>query len=102
MSRIDDGSQVTTEAVITNGRISAVVDPTTGLLSAVVLRDGRRVPITQNFYVYEAEGRKTGEKPSGAYAFNPANRRPKAVADRAAYKVVRGPLVEEVHQVRSH
>lgn len=39
-----------------------------------------------------------GEKPSGAYAFNPTPTGPREAASRVSIRVMRGPLVEEVHQ----
>lgn len=62
------------------------------------MRDGRRVPIQQNFFIYDAETRKTGEKPSGAYAFNPGPQKPRPSTIKATVKVIRGLLVEEIHQ----
>ena len=87
--------------MITNGKFSAVFDSQTGLLQGLILKDGRRVPFGQNFFVYDAEGRKMGEKPSGAYAFNPASKEPRTHVRTTSFKVVKGPLVEEVHQVFS-
>lgn len=101
MSQVFPGSQFVSEATISNGKISAIVDAKTGLLSAVVLRDGRRVPLQQNFFIYDAKNRKTGEKPSGAYAFNPSPYQPRPATIKAAIKVIRGPLVEEIHQTFS-
>ena len=98
MSQILDGSQFTDEVSIGNGRISAVFDPKTGLLTSAQLKDGRRVPLQQNFFIYDSEGRKTGEKTSGAYAFNPSPYKPRAAAGRALIKIIKGPLVEEIHQ----
>ena len=99
-SHIRDGTtyRQDEEIIITNGRLSAIFDRTSGLLSSVIARDGRRVNIRQNFFTYTAEGKKAGEKPSGAYAFNPTSSGPVPSSTRASIRVVRGDLVQEVHQ----
>ena len=87
------------DVVITNGRLSALFDPVTGLLKGIVTKDGRRQVLRQNFLVYDAEGKKLGEKPSGAYAFNPTADKPAPASNKVTLRVIKGPLVEEVHQV---
>lgn len=89
------------EVTITNGKLSAVFDSQTGLMKGLVLKDGRKVPLGQNFFIYDAEGRKMGEKPSGAYAFNPSPKEPRTHMKLSSFKVVKGPLFEEIHQVFS-
>ncbi|RWS16012.1 lysosomal alpha-mannosidase-like protein, partial [Dinothrombium tinctorium] len=98
MSQIYESPQFYEEATISNGRVSVIVDGQSGLLKSVILKDGRKVDITQNFFIYQAESRFSGEKPSGAYAFNPTETQPLPVSEIASFKVIRGPLVEEIHQ----
>lgn len=89
------------EVLFGNARISGVIDSETGLLSGIQFADGRRLPFKQNFHYYDADGKYRPEKISGAYIFNPADRGPQRVATRAEVEIVRGPVVEEVHQVFS-
>lgn len=84
--------------MITNGRLSAMFDRETGLLDSVITKDGRRLSLRQNFLTYDSEGKKIGEKPSGGYAFNPTPDKPAPVSSKVTIRVIRGPLVEEVHQ----
>lgn len=86
MSQVIDGSLLNDEVTISNSRLSVAIDPKTGLLSAVTLKDGSRVPISQNFFIYDAEGRKMGEKPSGAYAFNPSPYKPRPASSKVTFK----------------
>lgn len=86
--------------VFGNSRISAIIDRDSGLLKAIQFSDGRRMSFKQNFFYYDAEG-KYPERVSGAYIFNPNERGPQRVAPRAEIEIIRGPVVEEVHQVFS-
>lgn len=76
-----------------------VIDGLTGFLKEVQLPNGETVPLVQSFWYYQATSRYSGEKPSGAYAFNPSHKNPHIVNTKASYKIFRGPLVDEVHQV---
>ena len=69
-----------------------------GILKEVILKNGQIIPLTQNFWYYQGEDRFRGEKPSGAYAFNPSHHIPHQISNTATYKVIRGRLVDEVHQ----
>lgn len=84
-----------------NSRISGIIDQTTGLLKAIQFADGRRLPFKQNFYYYDADGKYRPEKNSGAYIFNPSDRGAQRIAPKAEIEIIRGPVVEEVHQVFS-
>lgn len=84
-----------------NSRISGIIDQTTGLLKAIQFADGRRLPFKQNFYYYDADGKYRPEKNSGAYIFNPSDRGAQRIAAKAEIEIIRGPVVEEVHQVFS-
>lgn len=89
------------DIVFGNSRISGIIDGSTGLLAGIQFADGRRLPFKQNFHYYDAEGKYRPEKVSGAYIFNPNDRGSQRVANRADIEIVRGPVVEEVHQVFS-
>lgn len=89
------------DLIFGNARISGIIDQNTGLLKAIQFADGRRLPFKQNFYYYDADGKYRPEKNSGAYIFNPSDRGAQRVAPKADIEVVRGPVVEEVHQVFS-
>lgn len=39
------------------------------------------------------------EKPSGAYAFNPQEDNPVDMARNIPFRILKGPLVQEIHQV---
>lgn len=71
-----------------------------GLLEAVE-SNGASSKLTQTFFYYEgAEGdnREFKNRSSGAYIFRP-NSSERIISDRAMVRVVRGTIVEEVHQV---
>lgn len=55
--------------------------------------------VRQNFYKYESPSRSSG-RPSGAYIFRPRTGALE-IAARAQVRVIRGDLVDEVHQVSS-
>lgn len=95
-------SQVQGDMIFGNSRISGIIDQNTGLLKAIQFADGRRLPFKQNFYYYDADGKYRPEKNSGAYIFNPSDRGSMPVVPKVAeVEVIRGPVVEEVHQVFS-
>lgn len=89
------------DILLHNGKIGIVIDGITGFLKEVQLTTGENVPLVQSFWYYQATGSYTGEKPSGAYAFNPSHKNPYIVNTKASYKIFRGSLVDEVHQVFS-
>lgn len=97
-SHIIDGSITTKDVILQNGKISIKIDGKTGLLKEIGLKNGQIVPLTQNFWFYQGEDRFRGEKPSGAYAFNPSHHIPHQVSNTASYRIIRGNLVDEVHQ----
>lgn len=66
-------------------------------MKEVILSRNRRVPLKQNFHIYRGET-SYGERASGAYAFNPTSEGSSPATDRVTYKVIKGPLVEEIHQ----
>ena len=97
-SQTIEGSTASKDIVLDNGKISIKIDGQTGLLKEVGLKNGQKVPLSQNFWYYQGEDRFRGEKPSGAYAFNPSHHIPHHVSNAASYKIIRGKLVDEVHQ----
>ena len=97
-SQITDGGAVGEDVVLNSGKLSIKIDGNTGLLKEVGLKNGQKIPLSQNFWYYQGEDRFRGEKPSGAYAFNPSHHIPHQVANGASFKIVRGRLVDEVHQ----
>ena len=70
-------------------------------MKEIQLPTGESIPLIQSFWYYQATSRYSGEKPSGAYAFNPSHKNPYIVNTKASYKIFRGSLVDEVHQVFS-
>jgi lysosomal alpha-mannosidase len=97
-SQIRDGVSYLEDVTLDNGKISITIDKETGLLKEVELKNGKKVPLTQNFWYYQGEDRFRGEKPSGAYAFNPTHHVPHGSTNAASFKIIRGDLVDEVHQ----
>ncbi|XP_029840933.2 lysosomal alpha-mannosidase [Ixodes scapularis] len=83
---------------IDNGKYRLFVDPVTGLLERVlVLSTSQEIPFRQSIFMYRAyEG--LSEKPSGAYSFNPATEEPLDLGGSVNYSLVKGPLVQEIHQ----
>lgn len=89
------------EILFGNARINGIIDAETGLLSGIQFADGRRLPFKQNFHYYDADGKYRPEKLSGAYIFNPVDRGSQPISRKAQIEIVRGPVVEEVHQIFS-
>ncbi|CAG2122386.1 unnamed protein product, partial [Medioppia subpectinata] len=85
-SQITDGSTSSGDVILENGRISIKIDGKTGLLKQIGLKNGQLVPFKQNFFYYQGEDRFRGEKPSGAYAFNPSHHIPHEVSNAATFK----------------
>ena len=87
LSQVIDGTLLDDEVAISNSRLSIAIDPKSGLMTAVKLDDGTRVPLSQNFFIYDAQGTEVeGEKPSGAYAFNPIDGKPRPASRNATFK----------------
>lgn len=87
------------DVLLHNGKIGIVIDGNNGFIKQLQLTNGENIPFVQSFWYYQATGAYNGEKPSGAYAFNPAHKNPYIVNTKASYKIFRGSLVDEVHQV---
>lgn len=69
-----------------------------GLMAAVANKNVK-MKVKQNFYVYPAAGGFSNNA-SGAYSFRPNVTKAFEIADTASVKVIRGAVVDEVHQVR--
>ncbi|XP_071068858.1 lysosomal alpha-mannosidase-like isoform X2 [Dasypus novemcinctus] len=84
---------------IKNKHIRAAFDPNTGLLVELENLDQKLVlPVEQAFYWYNANiGDKLSSQVSGAYIFRP-EQDAKPVRNSAATRLVKTPLVQEVHQ----
>lgn len=89
------------DVLLHNGKIGILIDGITGFMKEIQLPSGDHIPMVQSFWYYQANGRYSGSKPSGAYAFSPSHKNPYIVNTKASYKIYRGPLVDEVHQVFS-
>ncbi|XP_055684931.1 lysosomal alpha-mannosidase isoform X1 [Lutzomyia longipalpis] len=71
-----------------------------GFLSSISLEDGSEHKLSQNFFYYEGavgDNRVFKNRSSGAYIFRP-NSTERWVTDHVNVKVIKGPVVEEVHQ----
>ncbi|RWS26131.1 lysosomal alpha-mannosidase-like protein, partial [Leptotrombidium deliense] len=106
ITRIKKQEQNTTVSVsnatsITNGNITLSINNNTGLLSEISLNDNRKMNLSQSLFVYEAEGILSKDKPSGAYAFNPMTEKPYKISKNVEVKIIKGSLVEEIHQTFS-
>lgn len=62
-------------------------------------KTGVNIPIQQSYFRYgSSEGDNTDSQASGAYIFRPSESSPTIVSRSVPFKVIRGPLVDEVHQ----
>ncbi|CAN7993668.1 unnamed protein product, partial [Ixodes hexagonus] len=92
------------EISIENEKYRLMIDATTGLLSEVVILErGETVSLRQSFHCYEAhhsrnDGQNTGG-PSGAFVFNPASDEPYDLGTHVTYRVVKGNVAQEIHQI---
>lgn len=85
---------------IENERYRVHINPRTGLVSSIQLRGsgGVSVQLKQQIAVYDITQEDLSRmREPGAYVFA-AEREPKPVARKVNYTVVKGPLVEEIHQ----
>lgn len=72
-----------------------------GLLSSVT-SENAEMKVRQNFFIYEAfsgDNREFKNRSSGAYIFRPNVTEALQIVSRADVKVIKGDLVDEVHQV---
>ncbi|XP_037554670.1 lysosomal alpha-mannosidase-like [Dermacentor silvarum] len=85
---------------IENERFRVVVNPETGLVSSVVLL-GRQltVQLRQTFGAYLFAVKAPGNmSPPGHYVFS-AYREAEDMGDQVTYRIVKGPVVQEIHQI---
>uniref|UniRef100_A0A8C9K0Y5 Lysosomal alpha-mannosidase n=1 Tax=Panthera tigris altaica TaxID=74533 RepID=A0A8C9K0Y5_PANTA len=85
---------------IQNEHIRARFDPDTGLLVEMEnLDQNLLLPVRQAFYWYNASvGNNLSTQVSGAYIFRPNQEKPLMVSRWAQTRLVKTPLVQEVHQ----
>nr|XP_037272965.1 lysosomal alpha-mannosidase-like [Rhipicephalus microplus] len=81
-------------------RFRVVVDPETGLVSSIVLlRRETTVHLRQTFGAYMFEVKAPGNmSPPGHYTFS-AYREAEDLGDHVTYRIVKGPVVQEIHQI---
>lgn len=73
-----------------------------GLLESAASEGQVKMNVRQNFYLYEGfigDNREFKNRSSGAYIFRPKTTNALNIVDHAKVNVVRGELVDEVHQV---
>ncbi|XP_059613211.1 lysosomal alpha-mannosidase isoform X2 [Phlebotomus argentipes] len=71
-----------------------------GFVSSISLEDGSEHKLSQNFFYYEGavgDNRVFKNRSSGAYIFRP-NSTERFVTNQVDVRVIKGPVVEEVHQ----
>ncbi|NXK70794.1 MA2B1 mannosidase, partial [Sylvietta virens] len=88
------------EPWIENEHLRVLFDPTTGHLREIQnLAKGFSLPVFQSFYWYNASaGDALNPQASGAYIFRPNASAPFPVAKRAATRLLKTALVQELHQ----
>ncbi|XP_064486663.1 lysosomal alpha-mannosidase-like [Ornithodoros turicata] len=86
------------EPFVENNRYRLVVNATTGLVSRIHLLKAQKIfPFHQTFQVYK-QLRYGIPEPSGHYVFA-ATRPPDDQSGKVTYKIVKGPVVQEIHQI---
>ncbi|XP_049276023.1 lysosomal alpha-mannosidase-like [Rhipicephalus sanguineus] len=85
---------------IENERYRVEMEPGTGLVSAVVLRKpNTSVKLRQSFGAYAFGGASPDEaRPPGHYVFS-AYSEAREMGDHVTHRVVKGPVVQEIHQI---
>ncbi|KAL5063661.1 hypothetical protein RYX36_025398 [Vicia faba] len=85
------------------GKLKMSFSSTSGLLERIYnSKTGVNIPIQQNYLWYaSSEGDSRDSQASGAYIFRPNGSSPYIVSRSVPLKVIRGPLVDEVHQTFS-
>nr|GME12519.1 alpha-mannosidase isoform X1 [Ipomoea batatas] len=61
-------------------------------------KTGVDIPVQQSYLWYASSSGGEDQQPSGAYIFRPESSTPNIVSRSVELKVIRGPLVDEVHQ----
>ncbi|KAL5754442.1 hypothetical protein ACOSP7_022662 [Xanthoceras sorbifolium] len=79
------------------GNLKMSFSPTTGQLKRMYnSRTGVDIPVQQSFFWYSSS--TDAQQSSGAYIFRPNQGPPTIISRSVPLKVIRGPLVDEVHQ----
>ncbi|XP_006393801.2 probable alpha-mannosidase At5g66150 isoform X1 [Eutrema salsugineum] len=90
-------SPMTNMTEIGSGNLKIVFSPNSGLLQRIYnLRTGANIEVHQNYFWYASN--VWGSQASGAYIFRPNGSLAYAVSSKPKLQIVRGPLVDEVHQ----
>lgn len=87
---------------IDNNKIRLEFSSETGRLVRMICKDTKLVlSVDQQFFWYKgSEGNQDSKQTSGAYVFRPNSSEPNEVCEnnKAKVKIIKGPLVEEIHQ----
>lgn len=97
---VGDDPDANADSVVIGNKYISLTFNANGLLSSVA-SNGVTRKVAQEFFFYEGaagDNKVSANRSSGAYIFRP-NSTERIVATRANIQVVRGPLVEEVHQI---
>lgn len=97
MSRMDVAQSETVE--IGPGNLKLTFSTTSGQLTRISnSKTGVDVPVQQSYLFYASSTGDADSQTSGAYIFRPTGSVPSVVSRSVPLKIVRGPLVDEVHQ----
>lgn len=97
MSRMDVAQNETVE--IGPGNLKLTFSSTSGQLTRISnSKTGVDVPVQQSYLFYASSTGDADPQTSGAYIFRPTGSVPSVVSRSVPLKIVRGPLVDEVHQ----
>nr|KYP55020.1 Lysosomal alpha-mannosidase [Cajanus cajan] len=84
---------------IGSGNLKMSFSSTSGQLKRMYnSKTGVDIPIQQSYLWYESSDGDSDPQASGAYIFRPTGSSPNIVSRSVPIKVIRGPLVDEVHQ----
>nr|CAD7417918.1 unnamed protein product [Timema poppensis] len=81
--------------------VSVRINSTSGLVSSISV-NGTELPLQQSLLYYSGyfgDDKVPANTSSGAYVFRPNSSEPVTITENVAVRVLKGPLVEEVHQV---
>ncbi|KAL8046895.1 hypothetical protein ABFX02_08G203600 [Erythranthe guttata] len=97
VSTIDLPSNETVE--IGPGNLKLSFSSTTGQLTRMYnSKTGIDIPVQQSYLWYSSSQGDADPQASGAYIFRPSGSTPSVVSRSVPLKIIRGPLVDEVHQ----
>ncbi|PKI59892.1 hypothetical protein CRG98_019665 [Punica granatum] len=93
------GQQQNDTIEIGQGNLKMLFSSNTGqLVQMYNIRTGVYVPVQQSYLYYSSSTGDIDPQASGAYIFRPDGDTPSIISRSVPLKVVRGPLVDEVHQ----